>query len=95
MLGLPFEEQMLLNDARYLHYSRKKERIIIKDDILCRQNYSDPGEVSHLQVLLPRQLFKVLQQSLRGTARKHPGISKMTAKVLLPFSCNIRQKLGS
>ena len=37
MLELPFDEQMFLNDARYMHYSRNKKRIIIKDDILCRQ----------------------------------------------------------
>ena len=34
MLGLPFDEKILLNDARYMHYSRNKKRIIIKDDIL-------------------------------------------------------------
>ena len=33
MLGLPFDEPMLLNDARYMHYSRNKKRIIIKDYI--------------------------------------------------------------
>ena len=33
MLGLPFDEQILLNDARYMHYSRNKKRIILKDDI--------------------------------------------------------------
>ena len=53
MLGLPFDEQILLNDARYMHYSRNKTRIIIKDDLLYRQYYNDVGEVSHLQVLLP------------------------------------------
>ena len=35
MLGLPFDEQILLNDARYMHYSGNKKRIIIKHDILC------------------------------------------------------------
>ena len=60
-----------------MHYSRNKKRIIIKDDILCRQYYNDLGEVSHLQVLLPGQLLKVLLQSLHGTAGKHPGISEM------------------
>ena len=55
MLGLPFDEQILLNDARYMHYSRNKKRIIIKDDILYRQCYNDIGQVSHLQVLLPGQ----------------------------------------
>ena len=37
MLGLPFDEQILLNGARYMHYSRNKRLIIIKDGILYRQ----------------------------------------------------------
>ena len=81
MLGLPFDEQLSLNDARYMHYSRNKKRIIIKDDILYRQYYNDLGEVSHLQVLLPGQLLKVLLQSLHGTTGKHPGISKMMQEI--------------
>ena len=99
MLGLPFDEQILLNDARYMHYSRNKKRIIIKDDILYRQYYNDIGEVSHLQVPSPGQLLKVLLQSLHGTAGKHPGILKMMQeirqKILLPFNCTLRPKLGS
>ena len=59
MLVLPFDEQILINDVRYMHYSRNKKRNIIKDDILYRQYYNDLGEVSHLQVLLPRQLLEV------------------------------------
>ena len=81
MLGLLFDEQILLNDARYMHYSRNKKRIIIKDDKLCRQYYIDVGEVSHLQVLLPGQLLKVLLQSLHGTSGKYPGISKMMQEI--------------
>ena len=81
ILGLPFDEQIFLNDARYMHYSRNKKRIIIIDDILCRQYYNDLGEVSHLQVLLPGQLLKALLKSLHGTAGKHPGISKMMQEV--------------
>ena len=53
MMGLLFDKQILLNDARYMHYSRNKKRIIIKDDILCQKYYNDLGEASHLQVLLP------------------------------------------
>ena len=60
-----------------MQYFRNKNRIIIKDDILFRQNYIDIGEVSHLQVLLPGQLLKVFLQSIHGTAGKHPGISKL------------------
>ena len=59
-----------------MHFSRNRKRIITKDDILYRQYYNDIGEVSHLQVLLPGQLLKVLLQSLHGTAGKHPGLSK-------------------
>ena len=36
LLGLPFDEQILLNDARYMQYSRDKKHIIIKGDIYCR-----------------------------------------------------------
>ena len=75
MLGLPFDEQILLNDARYMHYSRNKKRITNKDDVLYRQYYNDVGEISHLHVLLPGQLLKVLLQSLHGRAGKHPSIS--------------------
>ena len=81
MLGLPFDEQILLNDARYMHYSRNKKPIITKDDILYRQYYNDIGQVSHLQVLLPGQLLKMLLQSLHGTAGKHPGIAKMMQEI--------------
>ena len=81
MLGLPFDEKKLLNDARYMHYSRNKKRIIMKDDIRCRQYYNDLGEVSHSHVILPGQLLKVLLQSLHGTAGKHPGISKMMQEI--------------
>ena len=63
-----------------MHYSRKK-RIIIKNEILYRQYYNDIGEISHLQVLLPGQLLKVLLRSLHGTAGKHPGISKMMQEI--------------
>ena len=62
MLGLPFDEHFFSNEAPYMQYSRNKKRIIIKDDILYRQYYNDIGEVSHLQVLLPGQLLKVLLQ---------------------------------
>ena len=77
LLGLPFGEQIPINDAHYKHYSRNKKRIIIKDDILYRQNYNDLDEVSHLKVLLPGKILKVLLQSLHGTTGKHPSISKM------------------
>ena len=81
MLGLPFDEQILLNDARYMHYSRNKKRLITKDDIHGRQYYNDLGKVSHLQFLLPGHLLKMLLQSLHGTAGKHPDNSKRMQEI--------------
>ena len=48
----------------------------INDDLKCREYYNDLCEISHLQVLLSGQLFKLLLQSLHRTADKHPGIAK-------------------
>ena len=79
--GLLFDEQILINDARYMHYSRNEKRNIIKDDIFCRQNFNDFGEVNQLQVLLLGHLPEVLLQSLLGTAGKHSGFSKMMQKI--------------
>ena len=77
---------------------QNKERTIIKTNILCRKNFIDLGEVSHLQVHLLGQLHKVIMQSLHETAGKHPSILKKDArnatKFLLPFKRNICQKLG-
>ena len=57
---LAFDEQVHINDARYLHYSRHEKRIIIKVDITIRQYYYNLGEVSHLKIRLPGQLLQVL-----------------------------------
>ena len=76
-MGLPYDDQFLLNDALYMFFSGNKKRIIMKDDLFCRQYYNDLGKGSHLQVLLPGQLLKALLKSLYGTAGKHPGNSKM------------------
>ena len=53
----------------------------MKDDIHCRQNYNDIGEVSQLQVLSPGHILKMLLYLLHGTAGKHPGISKMMDEI--------------
>ena len=76
ILGLPFDEQSLNNGARYMRHFRKKKLIMIIDGVLCKENYIDPGEVSHLQILLLGQLLEVLLQSLCGLVDEHTGISK-------------------
>ena len=77
MLGLPFDDQVSINDARYMDYSRNKERTILKEDILYRQYYKEVVDINHLQVILPVQLFAAILKSLDGIASKHPGITEM------------------
>ena len=60
-----------------MQYSGNIQRIIVKDDTLCRQDYIDRGEVSHLKLLLPGQLLKRLLQPILGTTSKHTIIWKM------------------
>ena len=64
-----------------MHYSRSKRRIVIKDDLLCRQYYNDICEFSHVQVIYLENLLKVLLQSLHGTTGEHPSISKMMQEI--------------
>ena len=78
MWGLPFDGQILINNASYMHFSRKKKPNNSKDDSRCRHYYLDHGEVIHLQVFLSGQLLRVLLfSSLHRTAAKHPGVAKM------------------
>ena len=56
MLSLPFDEQALIEGARYMQYFRNKTRNINKNDIL-KKNKIDLGKVSHLQFFLPGESF--------------------------------------
>ena len=81
MFGLPFDDQELINDARYIHYCRIRNRIILKDDILHRQYYNEVGDTSHLQIFLPLSLLAIVPKSLHGTASKHFVISQMMQEI--------------
>ena len=59
----------------------EKKPIIIKNDIICNQNFIEFREASHLQALFPGQLLKVLLKSLQRTAGKHPDMSKLMEKI--------------
>ena len=64
-----------------MHYSRNRNVLSSRMIFSTGSTENDIGEVSHLQVLLPGQLLKVLLKSLHGTAGKHPGISKMMQEI--------------
>ena len=81
LLGLPFDEQILINEVGYMQNTGNKKRIITRGDLLCRYYYNDLGEVGHSKVPPLGKLPKVLVKSLHGTAGKHPGISKKIQKI--------------
>ena len=82
-----------------MHYSRSKRRIVIKDDLLCRQYYNDLCEVSHVQVLLPGKITQSVTTIVTWNNWRTPKHFKNDARnlieVLLPFNCKILDKLGS
>ena len=81
MLVILFEDQVLINDARYMHYSRKRKRIVLKDDILYGQYYKENGDISHLQNFLHVQVIAKLFKSLHGTAIKKPVLSQKLQEI--------------
>ena len=57
MSGLSFDEQIPINDARYMHYSGNQRRNILKDNTICRQYYNDIGEVTYKSFCLNNLSF--------------------------------------
>ena len=80
MLGLPFNVLVLLKDAKYMLFSRNRKRINLKNDIHYTHYYSEFGDISQLQLLLPVQLLSSFSNYSHGTASKHSGISQMMQK---------------
>ena len=74
-------ECLLQQEARYRHYAKNLERIVITDEILTRQYFDETGNVKYHQILLPQNLRQELLQFLHGTAHKHPGISKIVQEI--------------
>ena len=75
--GEPFDESAFSEDARYQHYLQNIPRIGIRQDILVRKYYNDIGQISHYQILVPKQLLEEFLQALHGHNANHPGITKM------------------
>ena len=48
MLGLPFDEQILTNNARYMHYFINKDRIIITEQLVQHISLLDKHVSRHL-----------------------------------------------
>ena len=81
MLRLPFGYQVLVNDARCMHYSRNRTRLILRNDIYYRQYHNKVGNISHLQKVLQVQLLATLLKSLHGTASIYLGKSQKIQEI--------------
>ena len=83
MLVLLFDNQVLIIDARYMHYSQNRKRIMLKDDILYRQWYIEVEDA--IQVLPPVVLLTTFLRSLQVAVGKHPIMSQMTQEMLRKY----------
>ena len=79
--GELFDESAFTQDNCYQHYLQKilhkTLRIEIRQDSLARKYYNDNGQISHYQILLPKQLLEEFLQALHGHNANHPGKTEM------------------
>ena len=64
--GEPFDESAFTRDNRYQHYLQNKPRIENRQEILVRKYNNDIGQISHYQILLPKQFLEEFLQALHG-----------------------------
>ena len=76
ILGQPYDEVLIMTDARYKNYKANEDRILLKDGSLFRKYFRETGSVKYYQILNPKQLVKEVLRSLHGEFGKHPGIYK-------------------
>ena len=50
-----------------------------------RNYYNDIGQISHYQLLLPKQLLEEFLQALHGHNENHPGITKLIQEALQKY----------
>ena len=62
----------IVTNTTYKTYPASKS-----EDILVRKYYNDIGQISHYQILLPKQLLEEFLQALHGHNANHPGKTKM------------------
>ena len=76
IVGQPYDEVLLTNDKRFRHYKAIEDRIILKDELLCRNYYGKTGNIKYYQILIPKQLVDEKLRSLHREFGKHPGFTK-------------------
>ena len=53
-----YSEESLQQDIRYKHYLKYLDRIVLKNEIVTRQDYGETGQIKYHQILLPKHLLK-------------------------------------
>ena len=71
ILGQPQDELLMVTDSRYKNYKANKDRIILKEGILCRKDFGETRNVKEYQTLNPKQLINEVLRILHGEFGKH------------------------
>ena len=58
ILGQPYDEVLIMTDSRYKNYKANEDRIILKDGLLFRKFFGEPGSVQDYQILIPKHYLK-------------------------------------
>ena len=73
-----YSEKLLQKNARYKHYLNNLDRIVLRGEIVTRQDYDGIGQVKYHQILLPKHLLRELQEIRQKY--HYPGIAKHVKK---------------
>ena len=99
IIEIPFNDQVLLNDARYMHYSRNRKCIILKDELPYRQrSYNEVDEVDDISVTTKTNFyhtFQVLARYSKQACEHLPDDAGNIMRKLLPINLQIRTKMGT
>ena len=57
ILGQPYDEVLMTTDLRHKNYKTNEDRILLKDNLLFRNNFGETGSVKSYQILIPKQLI--------------------------------------
>ena len=75
--GEQFEETAFTGVNRYPHYLRNMLCLKIRQDISAQKYYNDTGQISHYQIILPKQLLDESLIALHGNNANRPDTTKL------------------
>ena len=96
IIEIPFNDQVLINDARYMHYSRNRKCIILKDELLYRQrSYNEVSDISVTTKTNFYHTFQVLARYSKQACGHLPDDAGNIKRILFPINLQITTKLDT